>query len=321
MLSVDELITHMKNKGIKFEITSENEAKNYLHKNNNYFKLTSYRKNYLKITSGINSGKYENLDFAYLVELARIDVELRHLLLTMCLDIEHFLKVYLIKEIEQNKDQDGYTIVTDYLFDSSNGSVKNRLSSSYSRISGLLNKYKRNNNNPYCGGLIDKYNNELPIWAFVEIISFGDLLYFAQFISEKCNCSIPVDRGTLDRVRQIRNAAAHSNCIINDLHSEKTNDGKILCNNPVYITNFCKKAGISNDSMRKKLSNRRISQIVHLLYAYNIIVQSDNTRCNRLNELNGLISDRMVRHKEYFKSNLLLSSSYNFIKKISDYLQ
>lgn len=102
MLSVEDLIIHSIDKGIKFDIMSKEEAKEYLGKNNNYFKLTSYRKNYNKYTDGINKGKYEHLDFAYLIELARIDVEVRHILFKMCLDIEHFLKVSLIKAVEDN---------------------------------------------------------------------------------------------------------------------------------------------------------------------------------------------------------------------------
>lgn len=97
MLSVQDLIVHSKEKGIQFNSISEAEAQDYLARNNNYFKLASYRKNYPKFTDGPKQGQYENLDFAYLIELARIDVEVRHILLKMCLDIEHFLKVRQIR--------------------------------------------------------------------------------------------------------------------------------------------------------------------------------------------------------------------------------
>ena len=97
MLSVTGLIEHMQSKNITFNIMTLDGAKEYLEKNNNYFKLTSYRKNYSKFTSGKYEGQYENLDFAFLIELARIDVLLRKTILGMCLDIEHFLKVKLIK--------------------------------------------------------------------------------------------------------------------------------------------------------------------------------------------------------------------------------
>ena len=71
MLSVDGLIAHSKEKGITFEIISEDEAKEYLGRNNNYFKLSSYRKNYTKFPSGPRKDQYRDLDFAYLIELAR----------------------------------------------------------------------------------------------------------------------------------------------------------------------------------------------------------------------------------------------------------
>lgn len=50
-LSIDEQIDYMKNKsGIKFNIVSEQEAKEFLKNNNYYFKIKSYAKNYEKYT-------------------------------------------------------------------------------------------------------------------------------------------------------------------------------------------------------------------------------------------------------------------------------
>ncbi len=68
----DELISHMKIKGIKFDIVKE-EAKIFLQNNNYYMKLASYRANYDKRKS---NGEYINLDFAYLRELSTIDMHL-----------------------------------------------------------------------------------------------------------------------------------------------------------------------------------------------------------------------------------------------------
>ncbi len=47
-LSIDEQIQHLKDKGILFNIMDEDSAKQYLKYNNNYYKLTSFRKNYDK---------------------------------------------------------------------------------------------------------------------------------------------------------------------------------------------------------------------------------------------------------------------------------
>ena len=48
LLSVDEQIQHMKNKGITFNEVSESDAKDFLQKNNYYMKLAAYRANYEK---------------------------------------------------------------------------------------------------------------------------------------------------------------------------------------------------------------------------------------------------------------------------------
>lgn len=49
LLTTDQLIDHMKAKGITFNIISEQDAKTFLTNNNYYMKLASYRKNYKKV--------------------------------------------------------------------------------------------------------------------------------------------------------------------------------------------------------------------------------------------------------------------------------
>ena len=65
LLTVDQLISHMQNKGIKFEIETVENAKIFLSQNNYYMKLASYRYNYKKYKNGPKTGQYINLDFAY----------------------------------------------------------------------------------------------------------------------------------------------------------------------------------------------------------------------------------------------------------------
>ena len=87
MLSTDELICHMKEKGIQFNIVDESAAKDFLTYNNYYMKLAAFRTNYEKVDN-----KYLNLEFAYLQELSTIDMRLRYIIINMCLDIEHYIK-------------------------------------------------------------------------------------------------------------------------------------------------------------------------------------------------------------------------------------
>lgn len=63
-----------------------------------------------------------------------------------------------------------------------------------------------------------------------------------------------------------------------------------------------------------------INQIVHLLYVYNKVVTSENTRNTRLTELYDLLHTRMSMHKDYFAGNGLLTSTHEFFVKLTDSL-
>ena len=297
MLPVAGLIEHMQAKNITFNVMSVDAAQNYLDKNNNYFKLTSYRKNYPKYNSGNRSGQYICLDFAYLIELARIDVQLRKVILGMCLDIEHFLKVKLIKGIEDDPNQDGYTIVADFL-KTDEGQY------AFKQIGQKLN-------NPYCGDLIRAYQTSMPVWAFVEVISFGSLLKFAKYVSENTTWHMPVDEISLDKVRQIRNAAAHNNCIINDLNAKPNAKSP-----PWHITEFVTRCGLNKNTREKKMSNPRFAQMMHMLYVFDKVVQSENSRNQSLCILKQLVNVRMLEHKEYFAKNDMITSTYNAFREV-----
>lgn len=122
LLSIDELMEHMKERGIKFEIISESDARTFLTNNNYYFKLASYRTLYAKCPDGSSrEGQYQNLDFAYLKELSTIDMYLRYIIIEMCLDIEHAIKVRLINAVTQNSNDDGYQLIKLYLKDEDPG--------------------------------------------------------------------------------------------------------------------------------------------------------------------------------------------------------
>lgn len=110
LLSVDEQIEHMKQKGITFNYISEEDAKVFLSQNNYYMKLAAYRSNYAKCTAGRRCGQYTKLDFGCLKELSTIDMHLRYIIMEMSLDIEHAIKVQLMQRITQNDKEDGYNI-------------------------------------------------------------------------------------------------------------------------------------------------------------------------------------------------------------------
>lgn len=298
LLTSQQLVDHMKTKGISFDLVSEEDARDFLEKHNYYMKLASYRENYQKRSSGTHAGQYVNLDFAYLQELSTIDMHLRYQILHMCLDIEHFLKVSLLNAIENNLQEDGYTIIRKFIAKDSN-------------VKALLTI--RSHKSDYCKELIEKYYPDFPVWVFVELISFGDLTHLCSFYTEQYGTKI-ADHILLNSVRDIRNACAHSNCLINKL---KPNGNKPHNSVVMRVKSV---PGISESSRDKKLKNSCIYDYVCLLFAYNEIVTSQEAKKKTYCEVKHLFDERMVRHSEWFSKNDLIRSSYEFVKKIVDSL-
>lgn len=304
ILNTDGQIAHLQSKGVKFEKISTEEAKQYLSLNNNYFKLRAYRKNFPTHPAGIHVGKYINLDFAMLKDLAIIDMRLRYVLMHMALDIEHFAKVKLLRAVV-NSGNDGYQIVRayqDYLNDQKKDGK-----------SKLDEELRRNNENPYCGGIIENYNGRYPVWAFVEIIPFGSFISFYKFCAEQFNNNdMKDDYYLLLSVKYIRNAAAHNNCILNDLREKD-------CEHKANYRVMRALGGISKTTRNKKMKNIRIQQIVTLLYTHSILVTSDGVREFEKQELKELC-ERMYRHIDYYADNDIIRSTFGFLKKTVDIL-
>ena len=302
ILTVDEQIQHLKDKGVRFEIMDEDSARDYLIKHNNYFKLTSYRKNYGKHPDGENKGKYIDLDFAYLVDIAVIDMQLRYMIVPMALDIEHHTKLQILRKVEE-ASEDGYQIVQDYI-----DSLSEQQKLVYE---GEIN---RNRGNIYCGDIISKYDGNYPIWAFLEIIPFGRLVSLYSFCADRfADKEMKNNFYRLLTCKEIRNASAHSNCILNDLKartaSHDTNAGvtKALMNIKGMNTNFRK----------NRMSNARIQQIVTLLYMHKEIVSSSGVHTKEAKGLHEVMN-RAYKNKDYYKNNPMLKSTFDFLKMVVD---
>lgn len=299
LLTAEELVSHMMKKGIRFDLITKEEAINFLKNRNYYMKLASYRFNYQKHTTGKNKGMYINLDFAYLKELSTIDMHLRYTVLQMCLDIEHYMKVKLLKLIEDNPEEDGYQIVQRYI-------AKN------TRLQSLLT-IQQHKTSEYSRRLIDKYYPYFPVWVFVEVISFGELTHLCSYYEDLYHVQI-INHSLLNSVRDLRNASAHNNCLINHLYI-----GDFIPDpNIVRMVNQLSIAG--KTSVRKKMKSKIINDFVCLLMAYNTIVTSPITKQQRYMELHELFDERFVRgeNREWFKTNSIIASSYSFIKKMLD---
>lgn len=312
-LSAEQLVAKMKNeKGITFEHMSEEDAVDFLKKKNNYYRLAAYRKNYDKRLNGENKGTYIGLDFAYLVDLSIIDMHLRNMIFQMCLDVEHDLKVQLLNDITVNPDEDGYNIVVSFI--SNNEFLKEEIYkkrfSTY--VGDLINKFftfetHKNANNK---DIIDDVDIRCPIWAFVEIISFGTFINLYDYYYD---LNAPIQKQLLNPIKSLRNACAHNNCIINNLRRGSTRPTRKVSQFVSSIPN------IRSDARRKYLSSQPIFEFCSLLLVYDSVV-SENIKKHRYAELSSLISERMLKHSDYYSNQQLLSSAYDFIRKITEFL-
>ncbi len=199
-LTVDEQIEHLKSKGVTFDLCAEEDARKTLRDKTYYFKLEAYRALFEK-----RVGEYAGLDFGHLRDLAAIDHMLRYTLLPMTLDIEHFAKAKLMREVTEREDEDGYSIVADYLASLSKKSLDIRNS-----------EIRRLETDRYSGSLARRYDGAYPAWVFVELIPFGGFIDFYRFCALRLD-----DRGMrkehylLKQVKAVRNACAHSTAIVN----------------------------------------------------------------------------------------------------------
>ena len=299
-LSIDEQISHMRdNRGIKFNIVNEQKAKEYLMFNSYYFRIKSYAKIFDKYKNGPNKDKYINLEFAYLQELSTLDMYLRKFILRMTIDIEHFLKTQLLKDFVENQQEDGYSII-------------NKLLSNYPYIKDNID---RRRNSYVCCNLINKFNKDFAIWNIVEVLSFGDFINLYNLYYKEYNSTNNLSN-YLWSVKFLRNAAAHNNCLLNSL---KTPYSSHFNRNKQINTIISKIPNIGKTQRITSMNNPVIHDLVVTLYVFNRIANKSNIKRNTMIELKELIDNRFTRNKNYFNNNDVISSYYNFFKKIVDF--
>ena len=308
--TVSKIIEEMKDKrGITFNYINISTAERYLSEINNYLRTAAYRKNYPKYQRGCNQGKYINLDFSYLIELSVLDMHYRFLIQKMCSDIEHSMCVKLINDIENDITTDGYDIVENF-FQKYPHEIKKIENTILSPHTGdLIRKYFtiQTNNNRHN---IVNFNN-CPVWVLMELLSFGSIINFYLDYYDSRNLS-HISKEILNLVRSLRNAVAHNNCIFYDLNPGTTVP-------PQEITEFVKKINsITKSQRQKRLSSRPVLEFVTLIYVYDKIVNG-KVKNYRVKELNILINTRMREKSGFFYSNTLITNTYKFVNKVTDY--
>lgn len=309
MMKISDMVPYLKNKNIKFVNCSEEEAEKYLRENNNYYNVTSYKNNFPKYQCGKLTGKYIDLDFAYLKDLSIIDYRTRIVLFKMIIDIEHYLKVRILNIVEELENEDGYNIVNLYLEHDYNDEKNPR------RVHDSIRKKVTNE---YYNKIFSKYDidgdtriENIPIWEFLEIITFGELINFFDFFTNYYKLDDSKYIFIFREVNKLRNAVAHNSCVLSEL-DKKDN----LHRADTLVIKYLQECKIGKENRTNKLKNSRIRQITYTLYLFNEIVTSKGVKENVNHELSKLFYGRIIHNRKYYNNNELLKSIYEYFDKI-----
>lgn len=295
MYSFTQMVNYFKKKGIKLN-KPDADIINALETRNYFYKLISFRKNFPKDTND----KYINLSFDMLSDISTLDMHLRYLLLKMCLDLEHKLKTLLLAEITNDPSQNGHSLVDHFIVASNDPTKlkKNMLGSAAARKS-------------YNKPLYDKYKDHPPIWVVFETMSFGTLVEFVDFYI-KLNPSTKYKflENKLVYVKNIRNTAAHSSSLLNDIVSTD----QIEKPTP-FVTSYVYKK-MTNKAGKKKLGNMRIHDLTMLYLIYNQLIPRGGMKTARRKELHEFYR-RAVQNKDFYTKHNQITSVFNYFIKLT----
>ncbi|MCA9766765.1 MAG: Abi family protein [Carnobacterium sp.] len=296
-----ELIKHMRDKGITFDVMTDKLALEKLNDSNYYFKLGAYRLNYEKN----EQQKYIDLDFAYLDDLASLDMRFRYIIMQVSLDLEHTLKTKILSSIGDNEAEDGYEIVKQF-------EVSKNVDTH-----DILTKH----NTPfYLDRIQRKYVEDSSIWVLMELMTMGNLSKFIEFYYEYTSFKKKKwkEASLLFRyAKNIRNAAAHSNPILIDLYGKRK-----------YLDSEGKTKNVKLDQIivnrnslmkidKEVYQNPKVNDFLCLMYLHNQYANK-GSKLNKIALLEDF-SKQCTIHKEYYEKNEKLLVLYESLNKIIDY--
>ena len=304
LLDIDGQISHLKAKGVTFNLCDEAKAARYLTERTYFFKLAAYRVLFDRRIGGPRDGQYVNLDFGHLIELASFDCDLRYAFLPLTLDVEHAARTKLMRIVAERTDEDGYSIVRDYM-QGLNHNERRRREGEINMLAADI----------FCGDLVGKYGRlaEMPIWVLMELFSFGSFINLYLFCAKRWNDKdMQREHYMLRQAKSIRNACAHSSDIINGIALR----GSPVTTDPV-IWAAISKAGVSRRVRATKMRNPRTQQIVTLLHLHCQLITEGSGRDAAVQSMRDL-SRHMEELLDRFSGNDSVRSFLVFLKSIVD---
>ncbi|MBF8970637.1 Abi family protein [Streptococcus sp. NLN76] len=288
-LSFDELIEKFTSKGIELGTFNEEQIKDYLMTRSYYYKISSYRKNYLKLPNG----KYDTLTFDHLEATARMDVRLREYLLHLCLDVEHSIRTRLMTVLTLDKQQDGYTIIE---------SFQDKYPDKFNEVLAHFrnSSYKKD---------MFKKRTQISAWVFMEIIDYGTLVLFLEFCKGKVQKSeLNLYESQHKFIKNIRNSCAHNDVYLINLFPQEER----IARPQAASKTFCINMGINQSFVHFP----KIGDLINLFYLHKKVC-SDNLNQRRYSEGRWLV-DYYTENYTLFQKSVYLTKFFNsiFIKSV-----
>lgn len=319
-LSFDEQISRLKTKGITFNGISEVDAKKYLAKNCYYFRIKEYARLFPTKYS-----KYRELDFEHLARLSTLDLYIRRVLLSMAVDVEHFLKVQLLTDATDNSDCDGYEIVSNFL-------AENR------DVQKSIARMCSNDPTSVSAALLRRSCEDWSLWRISEVLNFGQFeRLYEYYYSTVPNAGANYSSYILS-IRKIRNAAAHNNCIVSKMsiltyEHERACPEPINCkylldvspkNNTVFSPTKKLSGAIKNrvplldtNTVNSMLNRPAVHDITALIYVHSQVCSKPAQDAASV-LLDELLNDKCCGHTDYINRAGDLVDVYDYFKKVVD---
>lgn len=290
-LPLPKFYDNMECRGITFKHHNKEEVLEILETRNYYYKLTAFRKNFDKV-----DGKYINLDFSYLVDLASIDMHIRNYLLEISLSTEHFIKTELSRLFNANQKEDGYTIVQEF-------KLKNEYS--YNKTMRYFKKTR------YQKDMYHKRKDELSVWVFMEHTDYSALLDLVNLYLRKYNPKTLKKASQLGgSTRNIRNACAHNSVFLIEWFNELYK----VENNPAGVKSLADEIGITKEKYQYAKVNDLIA-LFSLLKTY-----GSKEVIKHYHKAGKELLERCLRNKKYYENVPKLKEKYDVLVKLVDFL-
>lgn len=302
--TIDEQVSYLIAQGIS--VPDRSYAENYLSDHLNFYRLCSYQ----KLLKYDNTEKFiKGISFSHLVELSKLDLAFRRVVLPMTIDIEFASKLELNRDCSSNPADDGYSFPTSYI--ASNKTLDKKFQE---KISSSTDEYAKE--------ILTNHYPDLAVWHLMEMMTFGEFIlfwkqYYTAFPNPKINLTW---RNNLFFVtKKLRNACAHNNFMLPSLKKKPSQINKQFMSK---IASLFKSKGQQITEAEKKAikASMLLSDFLMMLMLFDEVVKSKSLRTRASSELHVLFDGRIPQHKDFFTSSNELISFYLIAKKMVDFV-